>query len=348
VLPLPPALHALCFPKLTALRAELLPPESLESWYPVSLAPGQTLAEAARLGALAILFFSCRQVSRASVWYAVFLSGSLVALIGLVQFILGVDRILGLYVPMDQPPDEYRPVAVLLGTFVNPNHQAGLFLVSLGAGAALIRRSLSKLRGLERPAGRDLSDLAIGNILVALIAVALMLTYSRAGMTMLGALVLVSVLSFLKSGAFKGTTAALLCLPVAALLALFAWSRVNFSVSWSELATLTTPEGHDKLRVLLEHRNLLPFSHALGLGRGSISSLLPLTSTIPSGRTMTHVESMPIVLVLEYGAVLGSVILIGVLTWFVRAFRARHDASSTLILATLAAICCQNFVDFNL
>ncbi len=348
VLPMPPAFHSFFLPQLTALRAELLPPETLQEWAPISLAPGQTLAEAARVAALGLLFYSCRQVPRASVWAALVLSASLCAVIGLIQFTLDIDELLGFYVPMDQPPQEFRPVKVLMSTFVNPNHQAGYFLLAVGTGAALIRRLLNRLAAGHASSDRRLSELALLSLLVSLLSVALMLTYSRAAMVMLAALLVITVYSVVTSGALKGSTIWVLCLPLVTLVSLFAWSRVTFAVSWSELWSLTTLEGHDKLRILSEHRNLLPFSRVIGLGRGSASDLLPLMSTTPSGRTITHVESMPLVLLLEYGAVIGAILIAAIAAWFVHAFRRRRDPASTIILATLVALCCQNLVDFNL
>lgn len=349
VIPMPPSFHGFFLPKLTALRAELLPPEMLLEWTPISLAPGQTLAEAARVGALGLLFYSCRQTSHVSVWYAVLLSGSTVAIIGLVQFILGFDQVLGIYAPVDQPPAEFRPVDVLMGTFVNPNHQAGYFLITVGAGAALIRRSLTHVGDARALTDRRLSSIAIVSVLVSLTSVALMLTYSRAAMVMLGVLILISVSSIITSRTLKTSSAAALGIPVIVLLTLFALSRVDFSVSWSELATLASaPASNDKIAFLSEHQNLLHFSHAIGLGRGTAGDLIPLTSSPPSGRTLTHIESMPIVLILEYGVLAGGALLIVVFAWFVREFRRQRDAASMIILAALAALCCQNFVDFNL
>ena len=346
--PIPPALHELLFPKLTALRRELLPAELLSGWSPISLAPGQTLAEAARIAALGLLFFSCRQVPRVTVWYAVLFSGGALATIGIIQFSLGIENVLGLYTPVDRAPEALRPVPVLTSTFVNPNHQASYFLVTIGACMALVRRGLGRMTYREPPNNDRLSRIVLLSLLGSLAVAALMLTYSRAAMIMAAALVGVSVYSIARSGAMTGRIFAILSIPLLILSLVLASFKLSFGTSWSELASLTSPEGTEKLTTLLGHKGLLRFSHTIGIGRGAASDLLPVMAPTPSGRTMTHIESMPIVILVEYGLLLGTVVLASVLAWFITAFSRRRDVASALVLATLAALCCQNFVDFNL
>ncbi|MFO7563238.1 MAG: O-antigen ligase family protein [Enhygromyxa sp.] len=352
-LPLPPGLLALVAPGLTELVAELTAGTELGSWNRLSIHPGQTGLEFGRVLALTGLFIAAAQLSWRLVASYVALTGTLVAVIGLVHKLVGATAIYGVYVPRQQMFALGQGLgSSLLTSFVNPNHQSGLLLIGAFAAAAMAVDLGSRAAATR---GRASSQRLVDQAYVAwgaltIQATALVLSMSRAAL--LAALIVapLGLLLGLRGARDAGGRPAqgrrhklgLLALMVA-MLALAASHGAR-----SELATLADPESFRvKLRLVSEGATLLKLSPVLGIGRGCFVDLFPLVDSEPGPVVFTHLESTPVAFVVEWGLV-GVVLLLGAALWWWRSFRAHPGVARRLALCGLLALAIQSGADFSL
>lgn len=351
-MPLPPALLATIAPGLTELVAELTAGTPLGTWNRLSIHPGQTGLEFARVLALTGLFIAAAQLSWRLVAAYVALGGTAVALIGLVHKLIGATAIYGIYVPRQQMfALGQRPGSPLLTSFVNPNHQSGLLLIGLFAAAALavdLGTRASATPG--RAASQRLADrayLAWGALTIQ--ATALVLSMSRAAL--LAGLIVAPLALWLglrngkNSGrAVRGRRHKLGLAAVMIAMLLVAATHG----AWGQLATLADQESfRDKLRVAIEGATLLKLSWVLGIGRGCFVDLFPLVDGDPGPVLFTHLESTPIAFVVEWGLG-GVVLLLGAALWWWRSFHASPSVGRRLSLCGLLALAIQSGADFSL
>ncbi|HVI01733.1 MAG TPA: O-antigen ligase family protein [Enhygromyxa sp.] len=352
-LPLPPALLDALAPGLMNTVAELTAGTELERWNRLSVHPGQTGLELARVLALTGLFVATAQLSWRLVAAYVSLTGTLVALIGLGHKLAGATAIYGVYVPRQQVGALGQELgSPLLTSFVNPNHQSGLLLLGMFAAASMAVDLTDRARETRgRANSQRLADrayMAWGAL--AIQATALVLSMSRAALL---AVLIVAPLALalgLRKPKVVGSepeharrrTLGLVAVVVTML------TLAATQGAWGQLATLRNPDSfHAKLRVAIEGAELLRLSPVLGIGRGCFVDLFPLVDSEPGPIVFTHLESTPIAFVVEWGPA-GLVLLIGIGVWWWRSFRASQSLSRRLGLCGLLALGIQSGADFSL
>lgn len=356
-LPLPLGLRELLAPALTAKVGGALVASGAEPWSGISPVPGDTALEAARLLGLTGLFIAAAQLSWRISAAFVALAGSLVALIGLTQAALGLEAIFGVYQPLHVDPAR---TPALLTSFVNPNHQAGLFLLGIFAAAALAVQ-------LRHQAAAATDAVQVARLrergLVALAALsvqgaALLLSLSRAAI--LALLAVAPLGMFLAWSRAKGereeSRARLWLQRVALTLGMGLLALVVARQgALPELATLSQAaeaglEG--KFRVAADAVDLLGLSPAIGVGRGGFRDLFPAVDSRPVGVLHTHLESAPVAMLVEWGVVPGSLIVLGLLWWWIAAFYtaggSRHTRARRVALCGPLALAIHNLADFSL
>ncbi|PRP96308.1 O-antigen ligase family protein [Enhygromyxa salina] len=353
-MPLPPALLRLLAPELTQTITEMLAGTGLDGWNRLSIHPGQTGLEFARVLGLAGLFVAAAQLSWRMVASYVSLTGTLVAIIGLTQKLTGATAIYGLYVPRQQLAGLGQALgSPLLTSFINPNHQSGLLLVGLFAAASMavdLHARAKQTRG-RQPSERlaDRAYLAAGA--VAIQTTALVLSMSRgalASLALVGPLVLVLALRQARTGGLEpehGRRRRVgLTVVVVGMLALALTQG-----AWQQLASLRDPTTFtEKFRIAREGLQLISLSPVLGIGRGAFVDLFPLVDSRPGPIQFTHLESTPIAFLVEWGPVPGAVIVLGLGWWWVRSFRANQSLGRRLALCGLLALGIQSCADFSL
>lgn len=359
-LPLPLGLRDLLAPALTARVAGALVESGAEPWPGVSPVPGDTALEAARLLGLTGLFVAAAQLSWRVSAGLVALIGALVALIGLAQAALGVDAIFGVYQPIHVDP-AHTPA--LLTSFVNPNHQAGLFLLGIFCAAALAVHQRQQAQVATDPAMvsrlRERGLIALSALSVQ--GAALLLSLSRAAILALLAVAPLAMFIAWRRGQdgssrSEGTRGRLWLQRVALTLGMGLLALVVARQgAWPELATLSraAEAGFEtKFRVAEDARGLLDLSPALGVGRGGFLDLFPGVDSRPVGVVHTHLESAPMAMLVEWGLVPGSLIVLALLWWWIGAFYVagdgRHTRARRVALCGPLALAIHNLADFSL
>lgn len=352
-MPLPPALLGVLAPGLTQTVAELTAGTELGQWNRLSVHPGQTGLEFARVLALTGLFLACAQLSWRLVAGYVALTGTAVALIGLAHKLAGATAIYGIYAPRQPLSGLGQELgSPLLTSFVNPNHQSGLLLIGVFAAASLAVDLAGRAKQTRsRTSSQRLADrayMAWGAL--AIQATALVLSMSRAAL-LAGLIVAPLAFAFARreprpSGgeperARRGK------LGLSAVIVVMVGLAASQG-AWTQLDSLRNPESfHAKLRVAIEGAGLLKLSPVLGIGRGSFVDLFALVDSEPGPVVFTHLECTPIAFVVEWG-VAGLVLVIGSGVWWWRSVRASHSVSRRLGLCGLLALAIQSGADFSL
>jgi tetratricopeptide (TPR) repeat protein len=356
-MPLPPALLRALAPGLSEAVGQILVGTDLGEWNRLSVHPGQTGLELARVLGLAGLFIAAAQLSWRMVAAYVSLTGTVVAVIGLTQKLIGAEAIYGIYTPRQELPALGQALgSPLLTSFINPNHQSGLLLVGLFAAASMavdLHTRAKETRGRqpsERLADRAYMAAGAG----AIQATALVLSMSRGALTSLmlvGPLVLILVLRQRRTGGAEPGHARRrrlgLALVVLGMLGMLALALTQGA--WQQLASLADPATFaEKIRIAREGLKLIPMSPVLGIGRGAFVDLFPLVDSKPGAIQFTHLESTPIAFLVEWGPVPGGVIVLGLGWWWLRSFLANESLERRLGLCGLLALAIQSWADFSL
>lgn len=360
-LPLPTGLLDLLAPGLRSELADVLQGTAVDPWPRLSIHPGQTGLEVARLLALTGLFVAAAQLSWRLVASYVAATGALVALIGLAHQLLGARAIYGIYNPRQAIPGLVHELgSPLLGSFINPNHQSALLLVGIFAAAAtaldLQQRSDESGHGRERERLADRAFLAWGA--AAIQVTALLLTMSRAALVSFIVVAPIAVLLGLRERSGRHDhdrvrqrrRTAVLVLLIMALLGLAGMFVLAASQgAASQLATLSDPEAfRQKFRVAREGLALIELSPVLGIGRGCFVDLFPLVDRQPGLLQFTHLEATPIAWIVEWGPLPAAILLGGLGLWAVQTFRANTGAARRIALCGLLALAIQSWADFSL
>lgn len=352
--PLPHAIREALAPGLTRVLSDAMVGASVDAWPSLSPAPADGLLEVARLLALTGLFVAASRVSWRTTAVTVVFAGSLIAFIGFIQEAFGAHRILGIYAPVQV---ELWKLPSLMTTFVNPNNQASLFLLTLAsAGAVAIDEyraleSAPDLDEVKRRSDRLVAALGAGGLALA----ALVLSLSRGGLLCgLGSLVVIGLITRRHGLGRMRTPAAKKLLRW--VVAVYALIFVAFAVqgAFRELGTLLTPDQRmeNKLVLAWDSLGLVSLSPYVGIGRGAFADLLPQLGIEEAARPFTHLETVPVTMVLEWGPVVGSCVVLAFVAWSAQTWRAagkRKDAlPRRVLLVGLVAVAVHNLVDFNL
>lgn len=330
----------------------------------LSVSPGDTGLEAARLFALSLLFIAAAQLSWRVAAAATALTGAGVALIGFAHEALGFEAIYGVYAARDI---DLSSLPSMMGTFVNPNHQSGLLLLGTFCAGALAAdqhrlgintRDPSKV---DRYGDRFLAAMAALTVQIP----ALVLSLSRAALVAL--LVVGPVALWLglrqqrserqsqrRRSRHMSPLRVVVVVAIVGLLLLVAQHG-----AWQELTTLldlaspgvgSTAAPHTKFRIAAEAMTLADFSHGLGIGRGTFIDVFGPHDSQPTHVLHTHLESGPVTLLVEWGPVFGTAMLLSIVAWWVHAVvvhRHRNDGAARLmVLLGLLAVGLQNLGDF--
>ena len=331
-------------------------------WPGMSIVPGDTALEAARLLALTVLFVAAAQFSWRVAAAVVAATGAAVGFIGFAQEAAGVDLIYGVYGARDI---DLSGIPALLGTFVNPNHQSSLLLLGLfAAGGLAVDQHLMGLRTrdpskVDRYGDRFLAAMAALTIQLP----ALVLSLSRGAMLTLIVLGPIAAWMGLRQQRPQRRSQRKRARRMSPLRTLIAVGFVGLTLlvakhgAWRELMTLgdvTTPgsSADTKLRLADEGLDLLEIAGPLGIGRGAFVDLFGAIDSAPNHVLYTHVESMPAAMVIEWGWLCGGTILLGLAAWWLNAFvRAGGRADATarrIVLLGMLAVAVQNTADFSL
>jgi len=350
--PLPEALRVWLAPDLADMTTAALAGSGVTAWPGLSPVPGDSALEAARLLGLTALFIAAAQLSwRVSATIVAGL-GSAVALLGLIQAGFGVRQIYGFYRPADVDP---AGTVHLLTSFVNANHQSGLFLLGIFSAAALAVYHRMAAQQATEPTraskSRERSLVALAAVGVQ--GVALVLSLSRGAMT---SLVFVTPIALWLAWRYPDKDRSLWWRRLA-LLAGFAAVGVfvaRNSGAWTELATLSQsadPGVETKFRVTREAVDLIPLSPVVGIGRGAFIDLFPAIDSRPAGVVHTHLESSPVAMIVEWGPAGGALIGLGLLWWWIAAVYSsggRHGRPRRIALCGPLALAIHSLGDFSL
>ena len=351
--PLPEAVRSALAPDLAAMTAAALADSGVAAWPSLSPVPGDSALEAARLLGLTALFIAAAQLSwRVSAALVAGL-GSLVALIGLLHAGLGVRQIYGFYQPSDI---DLAQTIALLTSFVNANHQSGLFILGIFSAAALAVyfRMVGQQTGEPGHATRARERSLVALAAVALQGVALVLSLSRGAMS---ALVLVAPLALWLAWRREPKDSPqpwLHRLAIAGGFALVGLFVARYSGAWAELATLSREAeagSTTKFRVTEEAVALISHSPIVGVGRGAFNDLYPAIDSLPNGVRHTHLESTPVTMIVEWGPALGGLIGLGLLWWWIAAVYSsggRHGRPRRIALCGPLALAIHSVGDFSL
>ncbi len=363
-IPLPALGRALLSPEISA-QVELAVSSGVERygfWGSLSPSPGDTGLEAARLMGLTLLFVAAAQLPWRVVTAAVVITGSCVALVGLLQAGFGVHAIYGVYRPVDINPAE---TAAMLSSFVNPNHQSALFLLGIFAAGGLLVDA-----GAREGSSREASEHALlrEQYLVAMAALvlqtlALVLSRSR-GALLVGvgvAPVAIAIAWFSGAGGTRRSRrrrarrqrwarrGLLLALYVGVVGVVLRYG------AWEEVMSLTGQGPGDplgKLRIAGDALALIAASPWVGIGRGAFIDVFPAVDSQPSALLHTHLEAAPVAMIVEWGVIAGTVAILGLASFWVDAVRQARGRESVVarrvVLCGLLALALQSLGDFSL
>lgn len=342
--PLPPGLIALLMPGTDELFTSALAPVGLyPAWRSLSLDPPATCRALLTLLACLTAFVASAQIAaspkgRARLMSAIGLSALAVALIGFGHALARARHLFGHFAYAQAAPP-------FLSTFGNPNHLAA----SLTMGAlALSLRALDALEYRKRFAWW-LAYLAVAS--------ALFLSLSRGGIIafLIGQVLIIWSHRALHAdeadggmGAQRRLLALLgLCASLSIALYLAAQKLIG---EWSSLTSLAGLQSAK--RPLMETAVELLREHWLfGVGRGAFEPALTrfLEPTGDSARTFTHPENLLLQWMLDMGAVLGSLFLLGLLYCLWKGCReARRDGLRWGALIAVFTLGLHDLADFSL
>lgn len=312
----------------------LLSPAALARWDSpllttgpsLSCAPGATALEVVKMaGAVAVLgvagALGQRPRGRRAILLALAGSGLVVAVVSVLQTLLGVDRVLGLYEPVAGAVGGFRT------PFVNPNHAAQYFeltgLVALGGAA----RSRGEWRA-------------------GLVAVGVLLLGAALGTGSGAAMIVVPVGVAMVTGLALARRRRWIRWVVPALTGVGGAAALVAGVAFEEPGKWL---HSSKLAHVPEVVQLIGDEPLIGVGRGGFRDAFAAYS--PSGGFVryTHAESEPLHLLAELGVPIAALLMMVVIgTWVYGLARWRRDPAAAGALAGTFAVGVHSTVEFGL
>jgi len=351
-----PGMRAWVAPSLASWVAEAVGPSGFTAAPGVSVRPADTLVEVVRLVGLGGLALAAGQLTWRLSALAVTVCGVLVAGVGFVHALTGATKIFGLYTPIHT---DLSNRTALVTTFVNPNHQSGLLLLALFAAAALAvdqfhgSRTARDASKVDQRRDRGVALLGAAALLLS----ALLLSLSRGALLAFVLIGPIGLLVALRGRPARRSSSSTPARKAPVLIGAAVIAAVTVAVgrhgALAELLTLFDDPAATwgkKLGPTMDSAGLIGRSPLLGTGRGTFIDLFPLHAP-GTERLYTHLESAPMTILVEWGAVVGGLLIVGALGWWVRALRAestpRERRPRTLLLLGIAALALQSFGDFS-
>jgi O-antigen ligase/tetratricopeptide (TPR) repeat protein len=327
-LPLPVGLRG----RLDPAGSGLLELAGQKGLAPLSLDPPATHTELAKAGAVACVAFAALVLSagrrlRLVVPSLVAVAGVAVLLVGLGHRALSESRVYGLTSPVD---------SLLIGPFINPNHEAEL--LELAAFVALALAYAGTTRD-----GRRVWKLAAAVLMAGALS-----TLSRGSVLALGAGAITWL--FLVPGSDDDEPRPRSRF-VSALVGLVLVAGVTIALGGERVlgeVLATRTGGEEKLQVWKDALKIIP-AHPMGIGLGAFSRVYPVYQTVSHVNWFEFIENQPLGILIEAG-IPGALLVAVALALTARhlAKRGRRDKVEASLLAGLAAVLAHNLVDFGL
>ena len=351
-------------PEALAIRAESRPPEPLERLETrvlgrdgreldapaaLSLDPGAT-ASALRTGsALAAVLLVATTVAATCgarrIALALLVGAAFQGLYGLLVIASGHDQIW-------LTPKKYF-LQMATGTFINPNHYAGLLAASLPCGLALLYDNARRARRTSpgKRLATWLSGEASRNWLLGLLLIVglagLLLSYSRAGVAF-GLLAL--VLTVLGAGRHQGLRLRLIVAILVLAAAVTPLVQIGAERLIDDFADSSTELHGARVQVWADSFRLVAAYPWTGCGFGAFSAGYPLVRSAEIRSFFAHVHNDPLQALVE-GGLIGFtfllLILIPVLNQMTRAIGGAKGPLAVGFACGLVALLLHAMVDFN-
>ena len=306
---------------------------------PAATAEWLVLAGAALSLYMITFNWSYREGNSNKFLYLVGIAGGVVAIITAVQTATGATNILGFYEPQRGIPDS----SLAISTFVNENH-----------ASAYLTLSFFVLLGLWRKAqfGRSKGIIGLMAVLAFLMSIA---TLSRGGMlALLGGLILLAILSRW-SGALKRsttTTTSVTIFGVTVSLVVLAVFIAVFSLLLArtqKVELFPQVESEVKTQVWVRAVPLLKEFRWTGAGAGAFGAAFTPKNDFDSRQTFLHAENELLEMGIEFGVVVGIlVLLLGLMVFWRRLAFAKTASYHREAICGLFALLLHNLVDYNL
>jgi O-antigen ligase len=324
-------------------------PQELERPASLSLDP-ETTASSVRLGAALaclILVAACvvRERGPRGIALALLVSAAFQGLYGVLVLASGHEMI------WNVPKKHYLDSAT--GTFVNRNHYAGYVAASLCCGVALLLRQTRAARGRRgagrlRATGHEVGRAALYGILAVLALAGLLLSFSRAGIAVGIAALMLTVLSAGGMGR-KARLAIVALLIVSAAVPLGVLGTERLAERYSDsLTDLAAPGG--RLMVWGDTLSMAAAFPVTGTGFGTFSTAYPLFRSPEVRLFFRHAHNDGIQWIAESG-ILGTLLLAVIaVPLFFRLSSALGGGHGTLavgIAAGLLGLVVHTLIDFQ-
>lgn len=332
LIPLPVAIYEILSPGTYDVLT--LAPDWEGAWRPLSLDLPSTTHELVKLviclcGAVlaAHLYSGRRAQGLFALLRLIALGGGAVMLLGIVHGAAGFDH----------PYNAFGPVAHrgLVSSFINGNHLAGFLGFASIATLALALETGRGVRWLPLTGAvamgtgvlLTLSRGGIGAYVLSLALCAVVMLKGRVGRTGRPAFWV------------YGTLAGVLLLA----------SYLAYTQVVHELWTLSDEHAFYKTEIWRPTPALLAAFPLLGVGRGAFGMAYPRFSILRGDVTFSHLENEWLQLLVDFGPIVGCILVAGILFAFVRAVRCSAERPARLIAVfALVHLALHNLTDFNL
>ena len=341
LIPLPMGLLRLLAPAtVQVLEVSLSKAGGVPTSHPISLDPGFTLLEAAKLASFVLAFiaahnFYYRRQRRHRLALGLVVVGILLTMVGLMGAVVAPGQPLMLYTP-----DAGRAAGLITTSFVNPNN-----------GSAFLTLCALLAMGLAID-NKDLQRKVLFGLGAVLLGSGVFLTMSRGGILALavgmGALTILVVSARRRMD--LGQAAVVVPATMALIMLMSGWLAYDQIVD--EFSDITTGDqgGLAKIQQWSSGAEMVMANPWVGVGRGAFMTSFPryMKGDIPAG-TYEYMENQYLQLPAETGLLVGGgFILSAALAWLVWVRRGRRAGMTMAAGAGLLAIAAHNLVDFSL